>query len=89
MVGGARTGHVAKGTVLISCGVVLISGIDNVLRPMLLGGRSQLGMLHLFIGLILGPVVMAMALSLDGAYSIEAADLGVDLPAASDSNGTR
>lgn len=91
------TGHVAKGTVLIICGVVLISGIDNVLRPVLLGGRSQMGMLHLFIsllggvaafgfiGLILGPVVMAVALSLYRAYSIEP----VDLPVVSDSNGAR
>lgn len=77
------TGHVAKGAVLIVCGVVLISGVDNILRPILLGGRSQMGMLHLFIallggvaafgfiGLILGPVVMAVALSVFHAYTDE------------------
>ena len=76
-------GHVVKGVILIIGGVVMVSGIDNILRPILLGERSQMGMLHLFIallggvaafgfiGLILGPVVMAVALSVFRAYALD------------------
>lgn len=76
-------GHLAKGVILIIGGVVMVGGIDNVLRPILLGERSQMGMLHLFIallggvaafgfiGLILGPVVMAIALSVFRAYALD------------------
>lgn len=74
------TGHVTKGVILAILGTVLVSGVDNVLRPMLLGGRTSMSMLLIlisllggvaafgFIGLILGPVVMAVALSLHRAY---------------------
>ena len=76
-------GHVVKGLIMIIGGVVMVGGIDNILRPILLGGRGQMGMLLLmvsllggvaafgFIGLILGPVVMAVALSVFRAYVIE------------------
>ena len=76
-------GHLVKGIILIVGGVVMVGGIDNILRPILLGKRSQMGMLHLFIallggvaafgfiGLILGPVVMAIALSLFRAYDLD------------------
>lgn len=76
-------GHLVKGVILIIGGVVMVGGIDNILRPILLGERSQMGMLHLFvallggvaafgfIGLILGPVVMAIALSVFRAYAQE------------------
>lgn len=76
-------GHLIKGLILIVGGVVMVGGIDNVLRPILLGERSQMSMLHLFIalvggvaafgfiGLILGPVVMAIGLSVFRAYALE------------------
>jgi predicted PurR-regulated permease PerM len=77
--------HLVKGVILIVGGVVMVGGIDNILRPILLGERAQMGMLHLlvallggvaafgFIGLILGPVVMAVALSVFRAYTQEQA----------------
>ena len=76
------TGHVAKGLVLIALGAVLVGGVDNVLRPVLIGNRTSMGMLLLFIGLlggvaafgfiglVLGPVVIAVALSLFEAYTV-------------------
>lgn len=75
--------HFIKGIIMIIGGVVMVGGIDNILRPILLGERSQMGMLHLlvallggvaafgFIGLILGPVVMAVALSIFRAYAAD------------------
>ena len=76
-------GHLVKGVILLIGGVVMVGGIDNILRPILLGERSQMSMLHLFvallggvaafgfIGLILGPVVMAVTLSVFRAYVLE------------------
>jgi predicted PurR-regulated permease PerM len=73
--------HFIKGAILIIGGVVMVGGVDNVLRPILLGERSQMSILHLFmallggvaafgfIGIILGPVVMAIALSVFHAYT--------------------
>ena len=79
-------GHVIKGVILIVGGVVMVGGVDNVLRPILLGERSQMSMLLLlvallggvaafgFIGIILGPVVMAVGLSVFRAYALEQAN---------------
>ena len=75
------TGEIVKATIMVVLGIVLVGGVDNVLRPMLLGGRTSMSMLLIlisllggvsafgFIGLILGPVVMAIALSMHRAYS--------------------
>ena len=75
------TGNTVQALIMVILGTVLVSGVDNVLRPMLLGGRTSMSMLLIlisllggvsafgFIGLILGPVVMAVALSLHRAYS--------------------
>ncbi len=73
-------GHMTKGVILVVLGTVLVGGVDNVLRPLLLGGRTTMGTLLIiisllggvaafgFIGLVLGPVVMAVALSLQRTY---------------------
>jgi predicted PurR-regulated permease PerM len=75
------TGQTGAAIGLTLCGVILIGGIDNVLRPILIGGRAQMGMLPLligllggvsafgFIGLVLGPVVLAIATSLIRVYA--------------------
>jgi predicted PurR-regulated permease PerM len=72
----AVTGSYIKAILLTLWGGVVISLVDNFLRPRLVGKRAKLhelfiffavlGGLHVFglVGLVLGPVVLAIALSL-------------------------
>jgi len=65
-----------QAVVLAIWGTVVVSGIDNVLRPRLVAGRTGLSKLAMFfallgrlqvfggLGLVLGPVVFAAAVSL-------------------------
>ena len=75
------TGHTGRAFVLIGiCGGVG-STIDNILRPVLLGGRSSLNGLLVFIsvlggiavfgvlGVVLGPIVVATAVGILDVYS--------------------
>ena len=69
-------GHWIRGVILLFCGGCLISMIDTILRPLLLRGKTRTnGLLTLlsvlggvavfgFLGLILGPVVLAAMQSL-------------------------
>jgi predicted PurR-regulated permease PerM len=75
------TGHVLRGLVLVGLGAALVSGVDNVLRPALLSGRAQMNGLLVFVGLlggvttfgllglVLGPVILAVAVGLFEAYT--------------------
>jgi predicted PurR-regulated permease PerM len=66
----------AKGIVLLLGGFFLISGVDNVLRPLIMSGRTSMNVLIMlisvlggllafgFVGVVLGPVVIATAMSL-------------------------
>jgi predicted PurR-regulated permease PerM len=70
------TGDVTKGLVLIGIGAGIVGTVDNILRPILLSGRSSMNGLVTFIallggaaafgfiGLIFGPVVVALAMAL-------------------------
>jgi predicted PurR-regulated permease PerM len=70
------TGAWAQAAILAASGTIVISGVDNFLRPKLVGGRvglselvvfvGVLGGLQLFgvLGMVLGPVVFALAASL-------------------------
>jgi predicted PurR-regulated permease PerM len=74
------TGDVTRGIILIVIGVGLVGMADNVLRPLLLSGRAAMNALVMFvallggvaafglIGLVFGPVVVAVALALLEAY---------------------
>ncbi|MCZ6780806.1 MAG: AI-2E family transporter, partial [Nitrospirae bacterium] len=53
-IGSLIHGDVANGIALAALGLVLISGADNVLRPMLIAGRSQLNGLLVFVGVLGG-----------------------------------
>jgi predicted PurR-regulated permease PerM len=78
------TGSIGRGLVLAGIGVTIISTIDNVLRPVLLSGRTEMNGLLLLVsllggviafgtvGLILGPVLMAAALALFEAFTADA-----------------
>jgi len=66
------TGSITEGLILIACGALIISTVDNVLRPILVGREtkmpdpliliSTLGGIAVagFNGLIIGPVIAAM-----------------------------
>jgi predicted PurR-regulated permease PerM len=72
----ALTGHYVKGLILVIWGVLVIGTIDNVLSPRLVGQRAKLHELLVFfavlgglevfgvLGLVLGPVVVAITLAL-------------------------
>ena len=77
----AATGAWIKALLLTLWGVFVISLVDNFLRPRLVGKRAKLHDLFIFfavlgglqvfglIGLVLGPVVLAVALSLFETFS--------------------
>jgi predicted PurR-regulated permease PerM len=77
------TGQVGRGIVLMAIGAGVIGLADNVLRPILLSGRSQMNGLLILIsllgglaafgllGLVLGPIIMATTISLVDAYATE------------------
>ena len=72
----ALIGSYVKAGILVAWGVVVIGSIDNVLSPKLVGRRARLHELLIFfavlgglqvfgvLGLVLGPVVVAMTLAL-------------------------
>jgi predicted PurR-regulated permease PerM len=72
----AVTGYVTKAIILAVCGALVISGVDNFLRPKLVGGRVGLSELVMFfallgglqvfglLGIVLGPLLFAVARSM-------------------------
>ena len=70
------TGHITKGILLILWGALVISTVDNVLRPKLMKDQTKLHELFVFfsvlggmsmfglLGIVLGPVVLAITLGL-------------------------
>ena len=83
------TGAVWQGIVLILCGVFLISMVDNIVRPILVGRDtrmpdyvvliSTLGGLQLFgiNGIVIGPLVAALFIAIWGIFSEMHRDSGV------------
>jgi predicted PurR-regulated permease PerM len=94
------TGQVARGLALILIGAG-VGVIDNLLRPILLSGRTEMNGLLTFIsllgglaafgllGLVLGPVIMATTISFVDAYASERreSEPGSDLQRARDRRG--
>lgn len=88
------TGHITKGVILILWGGVVVSVIDNILKPILVKGSSEtpsifilfsiLGGLTYFgmIGFILGPLILSFLLSLLRIYqkTILATETQVPMP---------
>jgi predicted PurR-regulated permease PerM len=74
-------GHVGRGIFLLIFCVVIVTAVDNIIRPLLIGGRTQMGGLVVFIsvlggiavfgmlGAVLGPIVVAMAGSMLDFYA--------------------
>jgi predicted PurR-regulated permease PerM len=75
------TGHAGRAIILIAICGALGATIDNILRPVLLGGRASLNGLLVFIsvlggiavfgvlGVVLGPIVVATAVGILDVYS--------------------
>jgi len=73
-------GEPGRGLLLIALGFVLVSSSDKVLRPMLIAGRARLNELLVlvsllggleafgFIGIILGPVIVATCVGMLKGY---------------------
>ena len=84
------SGQVTKGIILAIVGVALIGTVDNLLRPFLAAGRTQMSALVLFIavlggvnvfgmlGLVMGPIVLATARSLLAVYGKQHGTAGGD-----------
>jgi predicted PurR-regulated permease PerM len=84
----ALDGHLTRALVLGAVGIGIVSSIDNVVRPALLSGRANMNGLVIFVsllgglgvfgllGLVLGPVIVATALSLLTAYVNESEHAG-------------
>ncbi|MGH7885414.1 MAG: AI-2E family transporter [Thermodesulfobacteriota bacterium] len=76
-------GSYAKGIILFIFGAVIISSVDNVLRPIIIGGKLKLNTLFLFIsilgglelfgfsGLLIGPLIIALLISFIEIYKIQ------------------
>jgi len=78
-------GRTLHGLLLIAWGVLLVSGIDNVIRPLFISGKSRLPILVIALGvlggllafgitgIVVGPVILALFLVLFEACRNEAA----------------
>jgi predicted PurR-regulated permease PerM len=84
------SGAVAKGVILIAVGVVLIGLMDNILHTVLIGGKARLPLLPLylasfgalayfgFLGLFLGPILLAVTFEMLVIYQEEYQQEGSD-----------
>jgi predicted PurR-regulated permease PerM len=76
-------GYPVQGIIILLVGALVISTVDNVLRPKLMGKSSQVHPLLILLstlggllvfglsGFIVGPIVMALFLVLWEIYSLE------------------
>ena len=76
----ALSGSVTKGIVLLAVGAGIMGSVDNVVRPLLLSGKARMNTLVLlvsllggvsafgFIGIVLGPLVAAIATAVFESY---------------------
>ncbi len=79
----AASGLWGRAVILLAYGAVIVSGTDNILKPLIIGGRTKLPTLFLFFGILgglkaygflgifLGPVVLATILVFVNIYKEE------------------
>jgi predicted PurR-regulated permease PerM len=79
----AATGAWVRAVVLLIYSAVIVSGVDNILKPLIIGGRTKLPTLFLFFGILgglkaygflgifLGPVVLATIMAFVNIYKEE------------------
>lgn len=73
-------GHVGRGIFLLIVCALIVTLVDNLIRPWLISGRAQMGGLIIFIsvlggiavfgmlGIVLGPIIVAMGASILDVY---------------------
>ena len=78
------SGSIGKGVALLALGALVLGNVDNVVRPLLLSGKSRMNTLVMlvslmggvsafgFIGIVLGPLVAAVVTALVESYEAEA-----------------
>jgi predicted PurR-regulated permease PerM len=76
-------GSWGKALILLAYGILVVSGVDNVLKPLIIGGRTKLPTIFLFFGMLggldaygflgifLGPVVLATIVAFVNIYREE------------------
>ncbi len=79
----ALTGHLVQGIIVTAVGLLVLGNVDNVVRPLMLSGKSQLNTLVLilslmggvsafgFIGIVLGPLIAALLTAIVESYGGE------------------
>jgi predicted PurR-regulated permease PerM len=82
------TGSPVKGIVLIVVGTVVVGQIDNIVRPLLVSGKTGMHTMLLFVsimggvsmfgllGIVLGPFVAAVFISLYEVFRLKMAENG-------------
>jgi predicted PurR-regulated permease PerM len=82
----ALSGHFVKGVVLALIGLLVLGNVDNVVRPLLLSGKSKINTLVLiislmggvsafgFIGIVLGPLVAVLLTAIVESYASRSDD---------------
>ena len=77
------TGSTTRAIVLVVLSIVFVGGIDNVLRPALIEGKTRMHTLLVFfsimggisyfgiVGMVVGPIIMALGLTFLELYKIE------------------
>jgi predicted PurR-regulated permease PerM len=87
------SGSTGRGITLLVLGFVLVSGVDNVMRPLMIADRSQLNGLLVFIsilggisafgllGVVLGPLIVATTVGLLRGYRESVREQTVAAPA--------
>ena len=75
------SGHLGRGIILLLLCAAIIGVVDNIMRPWLISGRAEMGGLMVFIGVlggiaafgllgvVLGPVIVALMASLLDIYA--------------------
>ncbi len=76
----AVTGDLVRAAILLAYGTLVISMVDNVIRPLVIGGQTRLPTLLLFFGILggleaygmlgvfLGPVLVAIVVAFVNIY---------------------
>jgi predicted PurR-regulated permease PerM len=92
-------GKAAKGIFLLAWGVLVVSSADNILRPLLIGGKAQLPFSLMAVGaiggfaafglagVVIGPVLLSLSLVLFTMYKARAHPAAEPAPPADDPGG--